>query len=320
MTTEKELVRKAPETWCAGKGILCGYYNLRKQFLLALSEYMNKHKLEKDDIIGVSGIGCSGRFTVWQDVMTIHATHGNAANLAQGIALTREINKKKGLIYVVSGDGDALAVGRSNFEDLCSNNANVTYMVLNNSIYAMTSGQTAPTTSLGVKTISSPYGNLESPWDVATIALESGASFVAKVSSYPTDSKLLKDIIYESFEHDGTAVIEVISPCQTQNPNNKNKNLKVLEQEYLDDSVTMNIFKHLPYGIDDPLMRYLYIKNYINKNYNKSFVRGIIHQSDRTSYSKEVLKQKKEVKKIYGHRKLGKNLEKILKDKKIESF
>lgn len=314
----KDLVRKAPETWCAGGGTVCGYYNLRKQFLSAVSEYMDIHGLSKEDVIGVSGIGCSGRFTVWQDFVTVHTTHGNAPNLAQGVALIREINRKKGLVYIVSGDGDALAIGRANFENLCHSNADVTYLVLNNGIYAMTSGQTAPTTDFGVKTASAPYGTLEKPWDAVSLALEFGATFVARTSSYPKESEALRKILFEAFEHKGTSIVEIVSPCQTQNPKNKRKKLVDLEKEYLNNSVYIEDLKHLVPGVS-PRWEYVLIKDHFDNKLKKDvLIKGIVYKSEEKSYSQLTVEQKEEVRKIYNDKNLSDRLKKLLEDKKIE--
>lgn len=319
MIEDKDLVREAPETWCAGGGKVCGYFNFRKQFLSALSEYMNKYDLSKDDVIGISGIGCSGRFTVWQDLVTVHTTHGNAPNLAQGVALMREINKKKGLVYVVSGDGDAIAIGRSNFENLCHSNADVTYLILNNGIYAMTSGQTAPTTGQGLKTVSAPYGNLEEPWDVVSLAIGSGATFVARVSSYPKESKLLRGILYEAFEHKGTSVVEIVSACPTQNPLNKGKNLLQLEKEYMGGSLDIKFFdEYLFSGISSNL-RYAIAKDYAKSKLGKDvLLKGRMHKVEKKSYSQLLCEQKKKVKESYGEEKLSDRIKKLLNGKKVE--
>lgn len=314
----KDLVRKAPETWCAGGGSVCGYYNLRKQFLSAVSEYMNKYNLDKEDVIGVSGIGCSGRFTVWQDFVTVHTTHGNASNLAQGVALIRFINNKKGLVYIVSGDGDALAIGRANFENLCHSNVDVTYLILNNGIYAMTSGQTAPTTELGVKTVSAPHGNLEKPWDVVSLALESGATFVARASSYPKESKLLKSMLYDAFEHKGTSIVEVVSYCPTQNPEDKGKTLSESEKKYLDNSMDMENFKDV-FPEVSPNLKYLVVKDYVKNELKKDImIKGRIYSSKEKCSAQLIVEQKKKVKKDYPEKNLGDKLRKLLKDKKVE--
>ena len=321
MINSRDLTRKAQEEWCAGKGgKVCGYYNLRKQFLSALSDYMNKHNLSKEDVIGVSGIGCSGRFTTWQDVVTVHTTHGNAPNLAQGISLIREINDKKSLIYIVSGDGDALAIGRSNFENLCHINANVTYLILNNGIYAMTSGQTAPTTHYGVKTVSAPYGNLEAPWDALSIALDSGATFVARVSSYHKESNMLKSILTEAFEHKGMSVVEVISFCPTQNPDNKGRPPSEVEKEYFKNSIDIDKVKMPKFKGVDSRLRYALAKDRLSRKNKEVLIKGVVYKFKGEGYSQLTLEQKAELGKKFGGKSLSEKIEVILKDKKIISL
>ena len=323
MVKEKDLKRQASEMWCSSAGKVCGYYNIRKQFMSALSSYMINHNLNKEDVIGISGIGCSGRFTTWQDVVTVHATHGNAANLAQGAAMMRDVNKKKGLIYVVSGDGDALAIGRANFENLCRSNSDVTYMILNNNIYAMTGGQTAPTTQTGQKTISAFYGNLEKAIDPVAVALGAGATFVARTSSYPHDSKSLQDILYAALEHKGTSVIEIISPCQTKNLAHKKKKLSDLEKEYLDRAISMEdasclFFDTLFKGIS-PVAKYMTLRDHTSNRCQKDMlINGIIHQSSENTYGELLAQQKPDVQKQYGDGSLSNMLGKLLKKSKVD--
>ena len=318
MIKNKDLKRKAPETWCADKGKVCGYYNLRSQFLFALSQYMNEHDLTKNEIIGVSGIGCSGRFTVWQDLVTVHTTHGNAANLAQGAALIKDINNKKGLVYIVSGDGDASAIGRSNFENLCRSNVNVTYLILNNGIYAMTSGQTAPTTKKDVKTISAPYGNLEKPLDIVSLALEAGATFVARTSSYPKESKFLRKTLSDAFEHNGTSIVEVISYCPTQNPENKKLTLSESEKLYLEQSIDIDSIKESVVNVS-PHIKYLLLKDYVQNELNENMlIKGNIQKVEEKSYTQLLVEQKKSVKKG-SNKSLSANIRDLLKDYKIDN-
>ena len=181
----------------------------------------------------------------------------------------------------------------------------------------MTSGQTSPTTSNGVKTVSAPYGNLEKSWDTILLALMSGATFAARVSSYPKDSKRLRKIIYDAFEHEGTSIVEVISPCQTQNLKNKRKKLVDLEKEYFDNSVDIKMLKYQPISGTDPVLNYLFMKDYA-ANHKKEIITGLIHQSSKKSYGQLITEQKNDVKKIYGSNNLSSNLEKLLKSKKIE--
>ncbi|MBM3199519.1 hypothetical protein FJZ53_01190 [Candidatus Woesearchaeota archaeon] len=314
MITENDLVREAAETWCAGSGKVCSYYNIRKQFLSALSEYMNKHSLSKEDILGISGIGCSGRFTTWQDVVTVHTTHGNAGNTAQGAATAMQLAKKKGLVYVVSGDGDALAIGMSNFQQLCHNNVKATYMILNNGIYAMTAGQTAPTTQQGIETVSAPYGNLETPWDTVSLAIESGATFVARASGYPKESKMLKDILLQSFEHNGTSVIEIMSYCPTQDPVSRKRKLAEAEKEYLKNSVDIKDLK----SDLSPKLKYAVLKEELKKE--SKLIKGLIYCASEKGYAELLLEQKKKAQSAYPGENLKSRISSMLKDKKITSI
>lgn len=229
----KSLRRKdANIIWCAGDGNVCGYYNFLTQLEKALAKYMTEKKLAKENVNVVAGIGCSSRLPFYQDFHAFHTTHGNALSFAEGMALALGMNSKEDLVYAVGGDGDQLAIGISNFVNLCRDNVNISVFLLNNQIYGMTSGQTSPTTPTGTKTISAPYGVLESPWDPAGLALAAGATFVARTSSFPKDSKSLEEMIYSSFVHKGTALVIVDSPCPTQNPNHKGMPNKEIAEKY----------------------------------------------------------------------------------------
>jgi len=193
--------KKFPHIWCAGCGIGI--------FMQALLRVIDQSKYEKDDIVLISGIGCSGRLPVYVDFNTLHTTHGRALTFATGVKLANPRLK----VITIMGDGDAIAIGGNHLIHTARRNVEITCFILNNSIYGMTGGQTSPTTPHGVITTSSPYGNLEPNFDICRLAEAAGAVFVARSTVYHTH--LLEQIIDSAMKKKGFAMVEVVSPCPT---------------------------------------------------------------------------------------------------------
>lgn len=192
---------KMPHIWCPG----CSLGIFLKSLLRAV------HSLgwKKDDVVVVSGIGCTGRIPGYVDFNTLHTTHGRALTFATGIKM---FNPRLHVI-VVGGDGDMLAIGGNHFIHAARRNIDITAIVNNNFIYGMTGGQVSPTTPEGSKTTTTPYGNLEPNMDVVEIALGAGATFVARATSYHTGQ--LEDYIKKALEHKGFSVVDVLGTCPT---------------------------------------------------------------------------------------------------------
>ena len=193
--------KRFPHIWCpgCGIGILLG----------ALIRAIDRSGYSKDDIVLISGIGCSGRLPTYVDFNTLHTTHGRALTFATGIKLAKPALK----VIVVMGDGDAIAIGGNHFIHAARRNVDITAIIINNQTYGMTGGQCSPTTPFGNITSSSPYGNLESPFDICRLADAAGAAFVGRSTVYHT--RLLEKVIGKSLRKDGFSVVEVISHCTT---------------------------------------------------------------------------------------------------------
>jgi len=190
-----------PHIWCpgCGIGILLG----------ALIRAIDSGGYSKDDIVLISGIGCSGRLPTYVDFNTLHTTHGRALTFATGIKLANPSLK----VIAVMGDGDATAIGGNHFIHTARRNVGITSIIINNNTYGMTGGQFSPTTPFGLKTSSSPYGNVESAFDICGLAREAGATFVARSTVY--HARLLEQIIRLALDKEGFSVVEVISNCTT---------------------------------------------------------------------------------------------------------
>jgi len=194
--------KKFPHVWCpgCGNGILLG----------ALIRAIDRTGFEKDQIVLVSGIGCSGRLPVYVDFNTLHTTHGRALTFATGVKLANP----KLQVIVIMGDGDATAIGGNHFIHAARRNLNLTAIIVNNNIYGMTGGQYSPTTPYGAKATTAMYGNIEHSFSIAELAVTAGASLVARGTVY--HATLLDQLIEKAILKRGFSVVEVISHCHTQ--------------------------------------------------------------------------------------------------------
>ncbi len=190
---------KLPHIWCPG----CGHGVVLKSLLRAV----DKTGWEKDNICMVSGIGCSSRTTGYVDFNTVHSLHGRAFAFATGIKFAKPELKT----IVVSGDGDAMAIGGNHFIHICRRNIDITVLVYSNAIYGMTGGQYSPTTPQGDIATTSRYGNIEPPFDPCEMAKAAGATFVARSTAYHT--KELEKILLEALNHKGTSVVDIVDSC-----------------------------------------------------------------------------------------------------------
>jgi 2-oxoglutarate ferredoxin oxidoreductase subunit beta len=194
--------KKFPHVWCpgCGNGIVLG----------ALIRAIDRTGLEKDRIVLVSGIGCSGRMTVYVDCNTLHTTHGRALTFATGIKLA----KPSLTVIVIMGDGDALAIGGNHFIHAARRNLNLTTIIINNQIYGMTGGQLSPSTPYGSFATTATYGHIEHAFSIAELAVTAGASFVGRGTVF--HAQLLESLIEKGITKRGFSVVEVISNCHTQ--------------------------------------------------------------------------------------------------------
>lgn len=193
--------QRMPHIWCAG----CGNGIVLKAMLRAI----DRLGLNKNEIVMVSGIGCSSRTPGYVDFNTVHTTHGRALAFATGIKLA----KPELTVIVVSGDGDATAIGGNHFIHTARRNIDLTMIIFNNYIYGMTGGQYSPTTPLGKWGSTAPYGNLENAFDICGLAAAAGASYVARGTVY--HAVQLDKLIESAIRKKGFSVVEALTPCPT---------------------------------------------------------------------------------------------------------
>jgi len=199
----KDFIRERffPHMWCPG----CGHGIV----LNALIRAIEKLGMSKNEIVMVSGIGCSSRISGYVDFHTLHTLHGRALAFATGVKMGQpELN-----LIVPMGDGDALAIGGNHFIHAARRNIDITAIVMNNRIYGMTGGQYSPLSGFGSMATTAPYGNIDHNFDVVELSRAAGASFVARSTTYHV--RQLSDILRQAILHEGFSVVEVLSQCPT---------------------------------------------------------------------------------------------------------
>ncbi len=201
--TKEDFVSDQDTRWCPG----CGDYSILAQ----TQRIMPELGIPKENIVFISGIGCSSRFPYYMNTYGFHTIHGRAPTIASGVKMANPDLS----VWVVTGDGDALSIGGNHFIHLMRRNFNLNVLLFNNRIYGLTKGQYSPTSERGKQTTSSPLGSLEMPFNPISLALASGATFVAR--SLDRDPTHLRTIIKSAFEHKGTSFIEIYQNCNIFN-------------------------------------------------------------------------------------------------------
>jgi 2-oxoglutarate ferredoxin oxidoreductase subunit beta len=215
---------KMPTLWCWG----CGDGVILKSFVRAI----DKLGWQKDDIALVSGIGCSGRFSSYVDVNTVHTTHGRTIAFATGIKLA---NPSKHVVCV-AGDGDGLAIGGNHTIHGARRNIDITMILINNFIYGLTNSQTSPTTPQGFWTVTQKVGNIDPTFDGCKLLEAAGASFVARETI--NDPRKLEKVMVAALKHKGFSYVEAVSNCHI-NLGRKNKMASAMDNLAWIDNITL---------------------------------------------------------------------------------
>jgi 2-oxoglutarate ferredoxin oxidoreductase subunit beta len=197
--TKKDFTSASEVRWCPG----CGDYAI----LAAVQSFLPELGLRKENIVCVSGIGCSSRFPYYLDTYGLHSIHGRAPAIATGLATSRpDLN-----VWVITGDGDALSIGGNHLIHALRRNVNLTILLFNNRIYGLTKGQYSPTSEAGKVTKSTPVGSVDEPFNPISLALGAEATFVAR--TLDSDRKHLTAVLREAVEHRGSALVEIYQNC-----------------------------------------------------------------------------------------------------------
>lgn len=189
--------------WCPG----CGDYAI----LASVQRLMPQLGVKRENVVFVSGIGCSSRFPYYMNTYGMHSIHGRAPTIATGLKASRPDLD----VWVVTGDGDALSIGGNHLIHLLRRNVNLQLLLFNNQIYGLTKGQYSPTSEIGKVTKSSPFGSITPPFNPISLTLGSSASFVARTAD--RDTKHLTKVLKRAHTHSGSAFVEVYQNCNIYN-------------------------------------------------------------------------------------------------------
>ncbi|MGA5081821.1 2-oxoacid:ferredoxin oxidoreductase subunit beta [Streptomyces griseoincarnatus] len=201
--TMKDFKSDQEVRWCPG----CGDYAV----LAAVQGFMPELGLARENIVFVSGIGCSSRFPYYMNTYGMHSIHGRAPAIATGLATSRRDLS----VWVVTGDGDALSIGGNHLIHALRRNVNLKILLFNNRIYGLTKGQYSPTSEVGKITKSTPMGSLDAPFNPVSLAIGAEASFVAR--TVDSDRKHLTEVLRQAADHPGTALVEIYQNCNIFN-------------------------------------------------------------------------------------------------------
>jgi 2-oxoglutarate ferredoxin oxidoreductase subunit beta len=213
---------KVDPDWCPG----CGDFGV----LAALNKALVDLQVQPYNVVTISGIGCSSNLPGYISTYGMHTLHGRALAVATGVKLANHDLT----VVVTGGDGDGFGIGGNHFIHTMRRNVDLVYLAMDNQIYGLTTGQMSPTSQLGMKTKSTPYGSVENPINPISLALSAGATFVAR--GFSGEQKHLTELIKQAIQHKGFAFIDVFSPCVTYNLDNTYPWFKQRVKKLEDDS------------------------------------------------------------------------------------
>lgn len=203
LLTSKDFATDQDVRWCPG----CGDYSILKQ----VQSIMPELGVPRENVVFISGIGCSSRFPYYMNTYGMHSIHGRATAIASGLKMMR----KELSVWIITGDGDGLSIGGNHLIHLLRRNLDVNILLFNNEIYGLTKGQYSPTSELGKNTKSSPWGTIDHPFNPLALALGADASFVAR--GLDRDPKQLREVLLAANKHKGTSLVEIYQNCNVFN-------------------------------------------------------------------------------------------------------
>ena len=201
--TAKDFATDQEVRWCPG----CGDYSILKQVQTVMPEI----GLPKEDIVFISGIGCSSRFPYYMETYGMHSIHGRATAIASGLKAARPDLS----VWIITGDGDSLSIGGNHLIHLLRRNFDTNILLFNNQIYGLTKGQYSPTSEEGKKTKSTPMGSIDHPFNPLALCMGADATFVARTMD--RDPKHMRQMLQRSNEHKGTSLLEIYQNCNVFN-------------------------------------------------------------------------------------------------------
>ena len=246
--TIADLKGRVDPDWCPG----CGDFGV----LAAIQKALVELQIPNHNVVAISGIGCSSNLPGFINTYGMHTLHGRALAVATGLKLANH----ELTVLVTGGDGDGFGIGGNHFIHTMRRNVDLLYIAMDNQIYGLTTGQTSPTSRIGMKTKSMPFGNIEAPVNPISLALAAGATFIAR--GFSGDQKHLTDLIKQGIEHKGFSFLDVFSPCVTYNHDNTYQwyrpRIKKLEDDPAYDATdwTAAIEKSLLWGDEIPIGKF----------------------------------------------------------------
>jgi 2-oxoglutarate ferredoxin oxidoreductase subunit beta len=204
--TLQQLKGRVDPDWCPG----CGDFGV----LAALQKAIVDLQIQPHNVVTISGIGCSSNLPGYVETYGMHTLHGRALAVATGVKLANH----ELTVVVTGGDGDGFGIGGNHFIHTVRRNVDLLYLAMDNQIYGLTTGQVSPTSRVGMKTKSTPFGSVEGPINPIALALAAGATFVSR--GFTGDQKHLTDLIKLGLKHRGFSFIDIFSPCVTYNHDN----------------------------------------------------------------------------------------------------
>lgn len=225
--------------WCPG----CDDYVILRSMQKALPEM----GVKKEDVVFISGIGCSSRFPYYMDTYGMHGIHGRAPAIASGTKLANNDLS----VWVITGDGDSMAIGGNHFIHVLRRNIDLNIILFNNKIYGLTKGQFSPTSLVGQKTKSSPYGNTQPPFSAGELAIGAQARFFARIAG--NSPREMAEIMIEAHKFKGTSLLEVLQNCPIFNDGSyahyTDKSVKEDRQVYVEHGKPMIFGKERNKGL-----------------------------------------------------------------------
>ena len=201
--TAKDFSSDQEVRWCPG----CGDYSILKQVQSVIPEI----NVPKEDIVFISGIGCSSRFPYYMETFGMHSIHGRATAIASGLKAARPDLS----VWIITGDGDSLSIGGNHLIHLLRRNFDTNVLLFNNQIYGLTKGQYSPTSEKGKKTKSTPMGSIDHPFNPLALCMGADATFIARAMD--RDPKHMREMLIRSNNHKGTSLLEIYQNCNVFN-------------------------------------------------------------------------------------------------------
>ncbi len=265
--------KQFPHVWCPG----CGHGVVMGSLIRAI----DKLNYSKDNVVMVSGIGCSSRMTAYVDFNTLHTLHGRPIAFATGLKMA----KPELPVIVITGDGDAIAIGGNHFIHAARRNIDLTVILMNNNIYGMTGGQISPTTPYGGRGSTARAGNPEHPFDISKLAIAAGATFVARTTAYHVPA--MDRLIQQALVNKGFSLVEIFSQCPTYEGKwNKRGDAAQMLKFYKENALPISLKS-----------------KYSTEELKDKFFIGILHQESKPEFTEEYQKiiEKYQVKEQLNH-------------------